>query len=70
MPDDNKRQHDIKLWLTDREFIDFCKLAEGHDRKPGELGRVIVRRYMYGNVGAIDGDVHRANGADKARESV
>lgn len=67
MPDDNKRPHDLKLWLTDREFIDLCKLAETQDRKPGEMGRVIVRKYMYGNVGAIDCDCNRANSADKGR---
>jgi len=67
MPDDNKRQHDIKLWLTDREYIDFCKLADQQDRKPGELGRVVVRKYMYGNVGACDCDVNRAISADKGR---
>lgn len=68
MLDDNKRPHDVKLWLTDREFIDLCKLAVHEDRKPGEMGRVIVRRFMYGTVAASDGDVHRANSADKGRE--
>jgi len=67
MPDDNKRQHDLKLWLTDREFIDFCKLADQQDRKPGELGRVIIRKYMYGNVSACDINVNEANSADKGR---
>jgi hypothetical protein len=67
MPDDNKRQHDVKLWLTDREFIDFCKLADTQDRKPGEMGRVILRKYMYGNVDASDCDCKQANSADKGR---
>lgn len=67
MPDDNKRQHDVKLWLTDREFIDFCKLADTQDRKPGELGRVILRKYMYGNVDASDCDCKQAHSADKGR---
>lgn len=69
MPDDNKRLHDLKLWLTDREFIDLCKLAQGEDRKPGEMGRVMVRKYMYGNVGAIDCDCNRAISADKGRDA-
>lgn len=67
MPDDNKRQHDIKLSLTDREFIDLCKTAEREDRKPGEMGRVILRKYMYGNVGAPDCDCNRSNSPDKGR---
>jgi len=68
MPDDNKRLHDLKLWLTDREFIDLCKLSEHNDRKPGEMGRVIVRRYMYGNVAVIEPDCNKALSADKGRE--
>lgn len=68
MPDDNKHLHDLKLWLTDREYIDICKLAELQDRKPGEMGRVILRKYMYGNVAVMGCDVHRAISADKGRE--
>lgn len=67
MPDDNKRPHDLKLWLTDREFIDLCKLADNQDRKPGELGRVILRKYMYGNVGAAGADCNGANSADQCQ---
>ena len=47
MVDDVKRQHDIKLWLTDREFLDLSKVAEREDRKVGEMGRVI-RKYRPG----------------------
>ncbi len=64
MADDIKRQHDIKLWLTDREFLDLSKAAEREDRKVGEMGRVIVRRYMYGNIGPTCPEVHGANSAD------
>ena len=65
MVDDNKRQHDVKLWLTDREYIDLCKQAEREDRKPGEMGRVVLRRYMYGNIGAAACDCNGANSAEK-----
>lgn len=58
MVDDVKRQHDIKLWLTDREFLDLSKAAEREDRKVGEMGRVIVRRYMYGNIGPGCPEIH------------
>lgn len=68
MLDDNKRPHAVKLWLTDREYVDLCKQADREDRKAGEMGRVIVRRYMYGNVAASEQDVHRANRADEGRE--
>ena len=67
MVDDTKRQHDIKLWLTDREFLDLSKAAEREDRKVGEMGRVILRRFMYGNIGACASEFHGANSADKGR---
>jgi hypothetical protein len=67
MVDDVKRQHDIKLWLTDREFLDLSKAAEREDRKVGEMGRVIVRRYMYGNIGPACQEIHGANRADAGR---
>ena len=67
MVDDIKRQHDIKLWLTDREFLDLSKAAEREDRKVGEMGRVIVRRFMYGNLGPGCPEFHGTNGADKGR---
>lgn len=65
--DDVKRQHDLKLWLTDREWLDLSKAAEREDRKVGEMGRVIVRRYMYGNIGACGPDFHGAISAEQGR---
>jgi hypothetical protein len=64
MLDDNKRVHDVKSWLTDREYLDLCKQADREDRKPGELMRVILRRFMYGNVGAFTRDCNGTNSAD------
>ena len=45
----------------------LCKLADTQDRKPGELGRVILRKYMYGNVGAVECECNKALSADKGR---
>ena len=67
MVDDVKRQHDIKLWLTDREFLDLSKAAEREDRKVGEMGRVIVRRYMYGNIGPGCPEIHGAKSGNEGR---
>lgn len=64
MLDDNKRVHDVKSWLTDREYLDLCKQADREDRKPGELLRVILRRFMYGNVGADPCECNGTNSAD------
>lgn len=67
-PDDRKHQHGVKLWLTDREFLDLAKLADAEDRSPGELGRVIVRRFMYGSVGTAAFDFNQMQRADKGSE--
>ena len=67
MLDDNKRVHDVKSWLTEREYMDLCKAADREDRKPGELLRVILRRFMYGNVGAAACDCNGTNSADEGR---
>jgi hypothetical protein len=68
MLDDNKRPHAVKLWLTDREFVDLGKQAEREDRKISEMGRVIVRRYMYGNIGVTGTEIHGAISADEGRD--
>lgn len=65
MLDDNKHQHDVKVWLTDREYVDLCKMAEREDRKPGEMARVVIRRNMYGTMACACSDINRANSADQ-----
>jgi len=65
MLDDNKHTEPVKAFLTEREFRDLCRLAIKDDRKPGEMLRVILRRYMYGNVGF---DADQSNGANSADE--
>lgn len=66
--DDNKRQHDLHIWLTDREFMDLCKQANLHDRKPGEMGRVYVRRSMYGSVGQTESFCNETDLEKKGRD--
>ena len=65
MLDDNKRTHPVKIWLTEREYMDLCKHADHEDRKSSEAARVIVRRYMYGNIGACGPDIQGAISADE-----
>lgn len=66
--DDRKHSESVKVFLTEREYLDLCRQAVREDRKPGELVRVIVRRSMYGTVGAEAGDVSRAISADGASD--
>lgn len=60
MLEDGKRTEAMKVWLTEREFHDLCKLAIKDDRKPGEMLRVIVRRSMYGTIGGSEAEIHGA----------
>lgn len=64
MLDDVKHSEPLKLWLTEREFIDLCRTAAKDDRKPGEMARVMVRRFMYGTIGAQESPVNETNRAD------
>lgn len=68
MADNTKRTEAIKLWLTEQELLDLTRLANKDDRKVGEMGRVILRRSMYGTIGAAESDIHGANSPDGGRE--
>lgn len=68
MVDDRKHTEAVKAFFTEREFLDLCRMAAREDRKPGELVRVIVRRSMYGTIGAECTEIHRANGAEGGSE--
>ena len=63
MVDDRKHSEAVKVWLTEREMLDLARMADREDRKVSELVRVIVRRFMYGNVGCPDADFHGAMSA-------
>lgn len=65
--DDRKHSEPIKAWLTERELVDLTKLAAREDRKLSEMIRVIVRRHMYGHIGASCDESTGANSADKGR---
>ena len=67
MVDDVKHTEAVKAFFTEREFLDLCRQAAREDRKPGELVRVIVRRFMYGSIGASAPEIHGANGALQGR---
>ena len=46
--DDIKRIHEVKVSLTEREYLGLCKVAEIEDRKASDMGRVLIRRGMFG----------------------
>jgi hypothetical protein len=51
--DDIKRIHEVKLSLTEREYMALCKAAELHDRKTSDMGRVLIRSGMFGIFGSM-----------------
>ena len=63
MLDDRKHTEGVPLKLTEREFLDLCRMAGAEDRKPAEMARFIVRRFMYGVCGDKANPVQQ-NGGD------
>ena len=53
---DGKHTNRVTIWLTDREYMDLCCMADAQDRKSSEMARFALRSFMYGQV--------RAPGAD------
>lgn len=51
--DDLKRIHEVKLSLTEREYLALCKTAELNDRKTSDMGRVLIRTGMFGILGSV-----------------
>ena len=60
--DDFKRLHEVKLSLTEREYLALCKTAEMHDRKTSDMGRVLIRERMFGILGAAPCDCNETKG--------
>jgi hypothetical protein len=48
MLDDNKHTEVIRLLLTEREIADLRRLARIEQRTPADMGRIVIRQYMYG----------------------
>lgn len=64
MLDDNKKTERVTVWLTEREFVDLSRVAAKDDRKQSEMIRVMVRKSMYGTLGAAEPGVNVANSGD------
>lgn len=64
MLDDHKKSERVTVWLTEREFVDLSRISAKDDRKQSEMVRVIVRRCMYGTIGAAESDVNVAISGD------
>lgn len=65
--DDTKRTEPVKAFFTERELLDLSRQAAREDRKVGELVRVMVRRSLYGSIGAEQIEIHGANGEERGR---
>ena len=67
MVDDRKHSEAVKAWFTERELVDLSRLAAREDRKLSELVRFIIRRHLYGTIGAFESDIHGANSPNEGR---
>lgn len=47
---DGKHTNRVTIWLTDREYMDLCCVADAQDRKNSEMARFGLRCFMYGNL--------------------
>ena len=65
--DDRKHTEPLKIWLTEREYVDLMRLAAQEDRKASEMARVMVRQFMYGMVCRREGECSVASRADEDR---
>ena len=64
--DDIKRLHEVKISLTEREYLALCKTAEMHDRKTSDMGRVLIRERMFGILGAAPCDCNQSSGEQQS----
>jgi hypothetical protein len=64
-----KHTESVKCWLTEAEFNDLSRLAAREDRKMSELIRVMIRKSMYGILGADCSDGNEPNGPTQGEES-
>ncbi|MBZ4211305.1 MAG: hypothetical protein LAD29_09255 [Rhodoferax sp.] len=64
--DDIKRLHEVKVSLTEREYLAMCKLAELEDRKTSDMARVLIRRVMFGILSVAGCECNETKGADQS----
>lgn len=69
MAQPSKHTEAVKCWLTEDEFTDLSRLAAREDRKVSELIRVVLRKYMYGNLGADCCDFNEPNSPKQGEQS-
>ena len=67
MADSTKRTERIPLNVSEREMLDLAHEAGVDNRTVSDLVYVIVRRYLYGRLGARAVGVEQSRGADQAR---
>lgn len=59
MADDRKRPNAMTVRLTDREWIDATQQAAIEDRPLADYVHFIIRRSLYGSMGARDADCNK-----------
>ena len=67
MADSDKKTECVKIWLSERLFIDLNRLAIHDDRKLSDFIGLLLERYAYGDVRRINRDEEGANRPDAGR---
>jgi hypothetical protein len=64
---DDKKTECIKVWMSEKLFIDLNRAAILDDRKLSEFIGLILERYAYGNARRVDRDEEGPNRPDAGR---
>jgi len=67
--DSEKRTYEVKLRLTEQEFLDFSRIAEMRSRTLADQAHVIVRIFLYGHVKTLLKGLF-ADGLDEPKHKV
>jgi hypothetical protein len=53
MVGNEKRTYEIKLRLTEREYLDFTRICEMRDRTQADQAHVVIKTYLYGHAESL-----------------
>lgn len=65
--DDNKRQDELKLRLTEREYHALAVLAAFNNRTISDIGHLVLRQYLFGHSVARAHEQEGPNGDAEGR---
>lgn len=67
MADGDKKTECLKVWMTERLFVDLNRLAILDDRKLSDFIGLILERHAYGNARRIEREDEGPNRGESGR---